>query len=259
MSIRRNWLSWAAALLTLLALVGIGSAVNAAFASNAAGRTGDEGLTKDSLTTAGNGVIVGHSYKNDVSPPLRDMPQIPVKALDQPHEQFNLPTGTGTAHKDAPDTVVQRVFGALAMPAPILNFDGIPFPGVGCNCAPPDTDGEVGATQYVQMVNEGYQVFNKTTGASVLGPSSIVSVWTGFGGVCETNGHGDPVVLYDQLANRWLISQFAGRERPDRRVHRRLDHQRCHRHLQPLRLPPGHQLLRLSAPGRLARRLLHER
>ena len=39
-----------------------------------------------------------------------------------------------------------------------------------CNCAPPDTNGEVGATQYVQMVNEGIQVFNKTTGASVLGP-----------------------------------------------------------------------------------------
>ena len=40
-----------------------------------------------------------------------------------------------------------------------------------CNCAPPDTNGEVGATQYVQMVNEGFQVFNKTTGASVFGPS----------------------------------------------------------------------------------------
>ena len=56
------------------------------------------------------------------------------------------------------------------MPAPILNFNGIPFPGVACNCAPPDTNGEVGATQYVQIVNEGYQVFNKSTGASVFGP-----------------------------------------------------------------------------------------
>ena len=44
----------------------------------------------------------------------------------------------------------------------MLSFDGIVFPGVGCNCAPPDTDGEVGATQYVQMVNEGFQVFNKS-------------------------------------------------------------------------------------------------
>ena len=62
----------------------------------------------------------------------------------------------------------------------------------------------------MQMVNEGYQVFNKTTGASVLGPNGISSIWSGFGGVCENDGDGDPVVLYDQLANRWLISQFAG-------------------------------------------------
>jgi hypothetical protein len=92
---------------------------------------------------------------------------------------------------------------------PGLNFNGIPFPGVVCNCAPPDTDGYVGLTQYVQIVNEGYQVFDKATGNSVLGPLSIRSIWAGFGGVCQTAGDGDPVVLYDRMANRWLISQFA--------------------------------------------------
>ncbi len=96
------------------------------------------------------------------------------------------------------------------MPLPILNFDGIPFPGVVCGCAPPDTDGAVGATQFVQIVNEGLQVFNKSTGASVLGPIAISTLWRGFGGVCEFNGNGDPIALYDKLANRWLISQFAG-------------------------------------------------
>jgi HYR domain-containing protein len=69
-------------------------------------------------------------------------------------------------------------------------------------------------TQYVQIVNEGYQVFNKATGASVLGPSGISSIWGGFGGVCENNGDGDPVVVYDQIANRWVISQFAGAGTP---------------------------------------------
>ncbi len=68
----------------------------------------------------------------------------------------------------------------------------------------------MGLTQYVQIVNEGYQVFNKSTGASVLGPSGIATIWSGFGGVCQSNGDGDPVVLYDQIANRWVISQFAG-------------------------------------------------
>ena len=69
-------------------------------------------------------------------------------------------------------------------------------------------------TQYVQMVNEGFQVFDKTTGTSILGPQSITTVWAGFGGVCENAGDGDPVVLYDQIANRWLISQFAGASIP---------------------------------------------
>src|SRR4029078_12464581 len=91
-----------------------------------------------------------------------------------------------------------------------MNFNGMQFPGVACNCAPPDTNGEVGTTQYVQSVNEGFQVFDKTTGASLLGPSGIETVWTSFGGVCEFNGRGDPVVMYDQLADRWVISQFAG-------------------------------------------------
>src|SRR5439155_15735887 len=56
--------------------------------------------------------------------------------------------------------------------------------------------------------------FNKTNGASVWGPFGITTLWSGFGGVCETAGDGDPVVLYDQLANRWVISQFAGASVP---------------------------------------------
>ncbi len=96
------------------------------------------------------------------------------------------------------------------MPAPILNFDGIRFPGVNCNCAPPDTNGEVGATQYVQIVNEGSRSSTRPPATRSSGRVSIESVWSGFGGVCEINGEGDPVVLYDQLANRWIVSQFAG-------------------------------------------------
>src|SRR6185369_7449180 len=42
----------------------------------------------------------------------------------------------------------------------------------------------------------------------------ISTLWSGFGGVCESNGHGDPVVMYDQLADRWIITQFAGTGNP---------------------------------------------
>jgi len=117
-------------------------------------------------------------------------------------------------HKDAPDTVIDE--GTLLSqlspntPPPILNFAGIPYPGVQCSCAPPDPNGEVGATQYVQMVNEGYQVFDKITGASILGPNTIESLWSGFGGLCQFSGSGDPVVVYDQIANRWVMTEIAG-------------------------------------------------
>src|SRR3989449_6808238 len=158
-------------------------------------------------------IIVGASVHNDTSKPLRDMKQLPITM--KPEREANENPKIPSHHKDSADPVVQN-FGfisdiaGLNMPATLLNFNGIPFPGVACNCAPPDTNGEVGSTQYVQIVNEGYQVFDKTTGASQLGPSGITTVWSGFGGVCQNNGSGDPVVLYDQIANRWLISQFAG-------------------------------------------------
>ncbi len=160
-------------------------------------------------------MIVGESVRNDTSPPVREMKQHPVF---RQKKEANKNPKIRHVHKDSPDTVVQSTiateFFDAAMPAPDQNFNGMQFPGVSCNCAPPDTNGEVGATQYVQMVNEGFQVFDKTTGASLLGPSGISTIWSGFGGVCESNGGGDPVVMYDQLADRWIITQFAGASIP---------------------------------------------
>src|SRR4026207_628658 len=156
-------------------------------------------------------VTFGKSYHNDTSAPLREMPQLPYTG--KPQKEANKNPKIQHSHRDSHDPVVQTsetTAPSANMPGTTNNFDGVPFPGVACNCAPPDTDGEVGATQYVQIVNEGYQVFDKSTGASLLGPSGIESIWTGFGGVCQTGGQGDPIVLYDQISNRWLISQFAG-------------------------------------------------
>ena len=129
-----------------------------------------------------NQPIVGAaSYKNDVSPALRDVAQRWPFQFKQQHEAAENPKIPNN-HQDSPDTVVQDKFvSALALlapliPSPILNFAAIYFPGVGCNCAPPDTNGSVGTTQFVQMVNDGYQVFGKTTGRSILGQNSIESL-----------------------------------------------------------------------------------
>ena len=82
-----------------------------------------------------------------------------------------------------------------------LNFDGIPHTGF----IPPDTNGAVGAWQYVQFVNSSFEVFNKGTGTSLLGPLLGQTLWsdfTGDGGFCaNTDNPGvDPVVAYDKAA-----------------------------------------------------------
>jgi hypothetical protein len=163
------------------------------------------------LSVGGKRIIVEHSYKNDRSPVIRGLRPVPPGSRGEREASPN-PSPRAT-HHNARDPVVQHTVAKPHMPAPTLNFDGIGFPGVACNCAPPDTDGEVGPTEYVQMVNQGFQVFNKS-GASVYGPTDIATLWAGFGGNCEFNGDGDPIVLYDQLADRWVISQFAGNPVP---------------------------------------------
>jgi len=76
--------------------------------------------------------------------------------------------------------------------------------------APPDTDGDVGPNHYVQMINLLTTVFDHS-GNIVNGggpfPSNVF--WTGIGGNCEDFNQGDPIVLYDDVADRWLVSQFA--------------------------------------------------
>jgi hypothetical protein len=96
-----------------------------------------------------------------------------------------------------------------------LGFDGL---GVGFSgpqgafqiqYAPPDTTAAVGTTQVVEWVNAAFGVFDKATGTPVYGPVLGNTLFTGFGGACETSNDGDPVVLFDHLANRWILMQFA--------------------------------------------------
>jgi PASTA domain/Divergent InlB B-repeat domain len=162
---------------------------------------------------SGKRVIVGHSYRNDSSRPVRSLPRS-VRPVAGFHTEASPNPRPVSRHRDALDAVRQTRQFASKIPGPKLNFDGIAFPGVDCNCVPPDTNGEAGLTQYVQIVNQGFQVFSKSTGAALTPATDIAALWNGFGGVCENSGFGDPIVMYDQLANRWLISQFAGTSVP---------------------------------------------
>jgi hypothetical protein len=98
-----------------------------------------------------------------------------------------------------------RAFAPPAMaPVPGVNIEGIPATGV----LPPDTVGDVGPNHFIQMVNSAFAIYDKS-GNLLAGPTSINALWSGFGGPCETLNNGDPIVRYDHLADRWLMSQFA--------------------------------------------------
>ncbi len=149
-----------------------------------------------------------------ISPALRDLPQVaPERKLNR--EEINplknpglfLPdfglTGTNTKYQDplAPMGWNQ----AANAPAPLSSFEG---QGDFNMYTPPDTTGDVGPNYYIQMVNVNTAVYNKATGAQV-GTWANNALWNGFGGPCENDNSGDPIVLYDDMAGRWVLTQFA--------------------------------------------------
>jgi fibronectin type 3 domain-containing protein len=94
---------------------------------------------------------------------------------------------------------------SAAAPTTLASFDGINnLNGV----LPPDSCGAIGPNHYLQFVNLSLAVYSRT-GTVLYGPVAGKTIWQGFGGACETYNDGDPVVLYDQLADRWMVSQFA--------------------------------------------------
>lgn len=105
-------------------------------------------------------------------------------------------------------TGVQRAPLGTPVPAPTVNADGLRI-GLGGGGVPPDTTGDVGPNHFFQWVNTSWALFNKSSGALVSGPTGGNSFWAGFGGLCQTTNRGDPLVLFDDIAQRWVVSQFA--------------------------------------------------
>src|SRR5213082_1518273 len=143
--------------------------------------------------------------KFDISPPLRDMKPLPAKECTlRENEDRDILAHLAPLGPVVPDPVVQRVLGKIGIPAPIISFDGNSNL---CGCVPPDPNGAVGPNNVVTMSNLHFQIFDKI-GNSLFGPAANNTLWSGFGGPCQTENAGDPVVLYDQLADRWILTQF---------------------------------------------------
>jgi subtilase family serine protease len=142
----------------------------------------------------------------DKSPALREMP----RRVPQPGVMREAPRIRQTVGPKSFDPIVQSSPAPQLVPPPSLAFEGV---GNLNGVLPPDTNGAVGPNHYVQWVNLSFAVYLRgaagSTPSLIYGPVAGTTLWTGFGGACETANNGDPVVRYDRLADRWVLSQLA--------------------------------------------------
>ena len=113
----------------------------------------------------------------------------------------------GKRPADALAEQAQRVPGRDPVPGPLTTFEGM-NQSEGCGgCQPPDPVIAVGPNHIVEMVNVAFSIYLKD-GSRVVGPSQISALWAGQTGACATSNTGDPIAVFDEMADRWLLSQF---------------------------------------------------
>lgn len=139
------------------------------------------------VSTEAYNVMAAKANKKLLNPRLKDR--------SYPYASTALPKG--------PDAAWQKEMGKNQSKnrAPILNFDGQTSPYY-----PPDCNGSVGPNHYFQTVNTTYAIYNKS-GTKVAGPTDLNLV---FGSVTGSScNDGDPIILYDDQADRWLFVEFS--------------------------------------------------
>jgi len=158
----------------------------------------------------------------DVSPAVRNLPRVARPRTFAPDTILEMRPERGgsegpQAHRVKPysaDGALQLFNPAPSIPAPLLTFEGLSnqdnFNVFGFRVNPPDPNGEIGPNNYVEMINLVFAAYDRA-GNLLAGPIDTGSLWAGFAIPDCTDPSGDPVVLYDQLEDRWLLSQFTTR------------------------------------------------
>jgi hypothetical protein len=145
----------------------------------------------------------------DVSRPLRELAKSAAPATFRGLPPERGPTLANVGHTT--DGALQRTLPAPSIPGTLANFEGLSnqdnFNTFGFRVNPPDPNGEVGPNNYVEMINLVFGVYNKA-GTLLLGPVDTGTLWSGFSIPDCTDPSGDPVVLYDQFSDRWILTQF---------------------------------------------------
>ena len=156
--------------------------------------------------------VVINPEGHDVSGPLRDMPPGPMSSYHMDdHPLRPIPHGSAGGKDYA---LQSRPGTSSATVSSATGFDGVGVStGYSISGEPSDTEGSVGTTQYVQWVNTAFAVYDKSTGSKVYPASGFANgstIWSGFSaGRCDTDNSGDPIVLFDKQAQRWIATQFA--------------------------------------------------
>ncbi|MCI0397290.1 MAG: carboxypeptidase regulatory-like domain-containing protein [Chloroflexi bacterium] len=195
------WIGLALALASLLlALAGLANGSSQAAAAEADGPT--------ILGPYVSEPVYPHVFNGD----LRDLPQLereePLGPIPLRYTPGNAPKWSSLELAGWTDPIAQLTQGPGQMPDPIIDFAGLNFAANGSGW-PPDTNGDVGPNHYVQTVNTSVGIYNKSTGAQLVA-MTFDAFFTGPGGTpCDTSNDGDPVVLYDPLADRWIVTDFA--------------------------------------------------
>lgn len=153
------------------------------------------------------GPVVSPAAAHATSRPVKDLPR--VASSDEAKRSRPLRLLPGSA--SAPTTQGVQSSVATAAVGTATGFAGVGNGDYGFtpNSAPPDTSGAVGATQFVQWVNESFAVFDKATHALTAGPVAGNSLFGPLGGGCAANNDGDPIAQYDKQAGRWVLTQFS--------------------------------------------------
>ena len=150
---------------------------------------------------------------------LRTLPYIPQKKEFEERRLTRYPypetgqTGASTGYGISGLAKVQALLKSMwrpapTMPPPLLTFEGGAAAQF-CGCAPPDSDGDVGPNHYVEAINVAFAVFDKN-GNMLAGPTTYNSLFAPLTGTpCSGQNNGDPFVFYDQIADRWVITDFA--------------------------------------------------
>jgi len=168
----------------------------------------------------------------DVSPALRDLARqasaqasaassedepVDIRPDRGPEVVDNGFSGDGAASQSLVASSAASL-SAASISAPIANFEGISnqdnFNIFGFRVNPPDPVGDVGPNHYVEMVNLAFAVYDKQ-GNLLLAPVDTGTLWAGFAIEDCTDPSGDPIVVYDQFADRWLLTQFTTRFTPN--------------------------------------------